>query len=319
MSANSPLVQATSLRFRVLHGRGPLIALLLLVLANVVLTKNFYASNNLWNILLQITPTTLVAVGMTFVIATGGIDLSVGSLMAIASAVAATNLGHGTGLAILLGMSVAAAIGTANGALIAGLRIQPIIITLAVLIAGRGMAQVISNGGELIPIDNASFEELGRGRVGGIPVQVIVATLVAVAAAVILRRTVLGRHILAVGGNEKAAALSGVNVWATKIIVYGMSGALAGLAGLIEGARLGASDAAKVGLNIELDAIAAVVVGGTLIEGGTATIFGTIVGALIMQVITTSLNMLLIPYEWSLVVKGAVMLVVMYSQRSRAE
>jgi galactofuranose transport system permease protein len=319
MSANSPLVQATSLRFRVLHGRGPLIALLLLVLANVVLTKNFYASNNLWNILLQITPTTLVAVGMTFVIATGGIDLSVGSLMAIASAVAATNLGHGTGLAILLGMSVAAAIGTANGALIAGLRIQPIIITLAVLIAGRGMAQVISNGGELIPIDNASFEELGRGRLGGIPVQVIVATLVAAAAAVILRRTVLGRHILAVGGNEKAAALSGVNVWATKIIVYAMSGALAGLAGLIESARLGASDAAKVGLNIELDAIAAVVVGGTLIEGGTATIFGTIVGALIMQVITTSLNMLLIPYEWSLVVKGAVMLAVMYSQRSRAE
>jgi ribose/xylose/arabinose/galactoside ABC-type transport system permease subunit len=319
MSANSPVVQATSLRFRVLHGRGPLTALLLLVLANAVLTKNFYASNNLWNILLQITPTMLVAVGMTFVIATGGIDLSVGSLMAIASAVAATNLGHGTGSAILLGMSVAAAIGTANGALIATLRIQPIIITLAVLIAGRGIAQVISNGGELIPIDNASFEELGRGRLGGIPVQVIVASLVAVVAAVILRRTVLGRHILAVGGNEKAAALSGVNVWATKIIVYAMSGALAGLAGLIESARLGASDAAKVGLNIELDAIAAVVVGGTLIEGGTATIFGTIVGALIMQVITTSLNMLLIPYEWSLVVKGAVMLAVMYSQRSRAE
>jgi galactofuranose transport system permease protein len=319
MSANSPVVQATSLRSRLLHGQGPLTALLLLVLANAVLTKNFYASNNLWNILLQITPTMLVAVGMTFVIATGGIDLSVGSLMAIASAVAATNLGHGTGFAILLGMSVAAAIGTANGALIATLRIQPIIITLAVLIAGRGIAQVISNGGELIPIDNASFEELGRGRLGGIPVQVIVATLVAAAAAVILRRTVLGRHILAVGGNEKAAALSGVNVWATKIIVYAMSGALAGLAGLIESARLGASDAAKVGLNIELDAIAAVVVGGTLIEGGTATIFGTIVGALIMQVITTSLNMLLIPYEWSLVVKGAVMLGVMYSQRSRAE
>ena len=116
MSANSPVVQATSLRFRVLHGRAPLTALLLLVLANAVLTKNFYASNNLWNILLQITPTMLVAVGMTFVIATGGIDLSVGSLMAIASAVAATSLGHGTGFAILLGMSVATAIGTANGA-----------------------------------------------------------------------------------------------------------------------------------------------------------------------------------------------------------
>src|SRR3954464_12487616 len=134
MSANSPLVQATSLRSRVLHGRGPLTALLLLVLANAVLTKNFYASNNLWNILLQITPTMLVAVGMTFVIATGGIDLSVGSLMAIASAVAAVTLDYGAGAAILLALVVSTAVGAFNGVLIAGYKIQPIIITLALLI-----------------------------------------------------------------------------------------------------------------------------------------------------------------------------------------
>jgi ribose/xylose/arabinose/galactoside ABC-type transport system permease subunit len=255
---------------------------------------------------------------MSFVIATGGIDLSVGSLMAIASAVAAINLAHWAPAAILMGLGVTLGIGAINGTLVAKLRVQPIIVTLAVLIGGRGAAQVISEGGRLIPIDSASFEQLGRGRLGPFPIQVLVVIAVVVAAGIILRLTVLGRHVLAVGGNEKAAALSGVHVAATKIVVYGISGVLAGLAGLIETSRLGASDASKVGLNMELDAIAAVVVGGTLLTGGTATIIGTVLGALIIQVITTSLNMLLVPYAWSLVLKAAVILVVVYIQGLRA-
>jgi ribose/xylose/arabinose/galactoside ABC-type transport system permease subunit len=317
MAAPSLLWLSSNSHFRRPQFLSPLLALLLLIFANMLLTRNFTAASNFWNILVQVSPTVLVAIGMTFVVATGGIDLSVGSLMAIASAIAATNLADGTPAAMLMGLSVTLGIGAINGALIAGLRVQPIIITLAVLIAGRGIAQVISEGGRLIPINNLSFEQLGRGQLGRIPIQVLVVIGVVLAAAIILRLTVFGRYVLAVGGNEKAAALSGVNVKATKIAVYAISGALAGLAGLIEAARLGASDASKVGLNVELDAIAAVVVGGTLLTGGTATIIGTVLGALIMQVITTSLNMLLIPYAWSLVLKAAVILAVIYIQTLR--
>ncbi|MFL6350691.1 MAG: ABC transporter permease [Bryobacteraceae bacterium] len=318
MSARSLLSQNTILHVSRPQFLSPLIALLLLVFANALLTRNFAAAANFWNILLQVSPTVLVAVGMTFVIATGGIDLSVGSLMAIASAVTATNLHHGTVVAMLMGLGVTLGIGVIDGALIASLRIQPIIVTLAMLIAGRGLGQVISKEGQLIPIDTPSFEQLGRGQLGTIPVQVLIAVVVVLAAWIVLRLTIFGRWVLAVGGNEKVAALSGVNVKTTKIVVYAVSSALAGLAGLIETARLGASDASKVGLNIELDAIAAVVVGGTLLTGGRATIIGTVLGTLIMQVITTSLNMLLISYAWSLVLKAAAILIVIYMQRPRS-
>src|ERR687889_1958991 len=144
---------------------GALAALVLLLLLNSVFTTNFFDFNNFRNILLQVAPTVLVAVGMTLVIATGGIDLSVGSVMAIASAVAATSLDWGAGVAVLFALAAAALVGAFNGALITGFRIQPIIVTLALLISGRGVAQVLSNGGQLIPFSNASFEYLGNGKV----------------------------------------------------------------------------------------------------------------------------------------------------------
>ena len=296
---------------------GPPLALLLLVAANLLFTRNFATVSNLWNVLLQVSPTMLVAIGMTLVITTGGIDLSVGSIMAVASAVAATNLHRGPVVASILGLGVAVGIGAFNGALISGLRVQPIVVTLAALIAGRGIAQVISEGGQLISFDNPAFERLGRGHIGPVPVQVVVMMIVVLVAGVLMRSTVLGRYILAVGGNEAAANLAGVNVRAIKTAVYAISGFLAGLAGLIETARLGASDASKVGLNIELDAIAAVVVGGTSLTGGVASIAGTFVGAMIMQIITTAFNMLLIPFSWSLVLKAAIILFVVYGQRPK--
>jgi ribose/xylose/arabinose/galactoside ABC-type transport system permease subunit len=259
----------------------------------------------------------LVAVGMTFVISTGGIDLSVGSTMAIASAVAAVSLDYGAGTAILLALVVATAIGAFNGVLIAGFKIQPIIITLAVLIAGRGIAQVISNGGQLIPFSNAGFEYLGKGAVAGIPFQIILLVLVIALGIFVLRMTIFGRYIIAVGGNQEAARLSGVRVNWTKISVYAISGLLAGLAGLIYTARLGASDASKVGEGIELDAIAATVVGGTPLTGGRATIIGTVIGALIMQIITTSFNMNGIKFSYSLVIKAAIILLAVYIQRPK--
>jgi galactofuranose transport system permease protein len=296
---------------------GALAALVLLVLANAIFTPNFATASNTWNILLQVAPTVLVAVGMTLVIATGGIDLSVGSVMAIASAVAATNLERGVGLAVLMALVIAFAVGAMNGALIAGFRIQPIIVTLAMLITGRGVAQVINNDGQLIPFSNPAFEYFGKGYVGPVPVQVLVMVIVVIAAIFVMRATSFGRYVVAVGGNEAAARLAGIKTHRTKIAVYAISGLLAGLAGLIETARLGASDAAKVGLNIELDAIAAVVVGGTPLTGGRATVAGTLIGALIMQVITTSFNMLLIPFSWSLVLKAAIILIAVYIQRPK--
>jgi len=302
---------------------GALLALLLLVILNLLFTQNFAAWNNLWNILLQVAPTMLVAVGMTFVIATGGIDLSVGSVMAVASALAAVNLDLGVGPAILLALAVSLALGAFNGALIAGFHIQPFIVTLALLISGRGIAQVISRGGQLIPFSNGAFEYLGKGYVGPMPFQVLLMLLSIGAAAFLLRMTSFGRYLLAVGGNEAAARLSGVRTERTKITVYAISGLLAGLAGLIETARLGASDAARVGLNIELDAIAAVVVGGTPLTGGRATVLGTVIGALIMQVLTTSFNMgplglRPLPFSWSLVSKAAIIVLAVYIQRPKA-
>jgi len=296
---------------------GALAALVLLLLLNSVFTTNFFDFNNFRNILLQVSPTVLVAVGMTLVISTGGIDLSVGSVMAIASAVAATSLDAGAGFAVLLALGAATLVGAFNGALISGFRIQPIIVTLALLISGRGVAQVLSNGGQLVPFSNASFEYLGNGLLLGVPVQVIVMALVVGLAIFAMRATPFGRYIVAVGGNEAAARLAGIRVHRTKITVYALSGLLAGLAGLIETARLGASDAQKVGLNIELDAIAATVVGGTPLTGGRATVVGTLIGALIMQVITTGFVMNGISYAWSLVIKAAIIIIAVYIQRPK--
>ena len=292
-----------------------LAALVVLVLLNSFFTPNFATAGNFWNILWQVSTVVLVAVGMTLVIATGGIDLSVGSVMAIAGAVAATQLETGVIVAGLLGMAAAMAVGALNGALIARDRIQPIVVTLATLIAGRGLAQVLSNDGQLVPIRSAAALAFGRDRIGPVPIPVIVAVVVVAIAAFALRSTPWGRYVLAVGGNPAAARLAGVPVRRTIISVYAISGFLAGLAGLLEASRLGASDAAKIGLNVELDAIAATVVGGTALTGGRATILGTVIGALVMQVIATSFNMLLIPYAWSLVLKAAIIVVAVWFQR----
>jgi ribose/xylose/arabinose/galactoside ABC-type transport system permease subunit len=218
---------------------------------------------------------------------------------------------------VLLALAAATLVGAFNGALITGFRIQPIIVTLALLISGRGVAQVLSEGGQLVPFTNPTFEYLGKGVVAGVPVQVLLMAAVVGLAVFVMRATPFGRYVVAVGGNEAAARLAGVRVHRTKVAVYALSALLAGLAGLIETARLGASDAQKVGLNIELDAIAATVVGGTPLTGGRATVVGTLVGALIMQVITTGFVMNGISYAWSLVIKAAIIIVAVYIQRPK--
>jgi simple sugar transport system permease protein/ribose transport system permease protein len=292
-------------------------ALVILLLANSLFTAQFATMGNLWNVLLQVSTVMLAAVGMTFVIATGGVDLSVGSTMAISAALGAVLIDHGVVVAIVGALIGATLVGVLNGAMIAALRVQPIVVTLATLIAGRGLAQIISNNGELVTVASPAFLAIGRGHLGPIPIPVIIALVVIVKAAFVLRDMAFGRYVLAAGGNPVAAQLSGVPVRKTLVTVYATSACLAAVAGIIVAARLGASDAAKIGQNLELDAIAAVVVGGTALSGGRATIAGTIVGALIMQVIATSFNMLLVPYSWSLALKAAIILIAVFLQRPK--
>ncbi|HET7234334.1 MAG TPA: ABC transporter permease [Longimicrobium sp.] len=296
---------------------GALAALVVLVVANSLFTPNFATAGNFWNVLLQLSVTLLVSVGMTFVIATGGVDLSVGSVMAISAAVAAITVDQGLFIAIPLALVAGAAVGLLNGAFVSYFKVQAIVVTLATLLAGRGLAQVINRDGALLTIDDPEFLVLGRGHLGPLPVQVLIAAVVVALAVFLLRSTPFGRYVLAAGGNPAAARLAGVPVNRTIVSVYALSGVLAAMAGLIEASRLGASAAARIGQGAELDAIAAVVVGGTLLSGGRATLLGTVVGALIMQVIATSFNMLLIPYSWALAFKALIILVAVYLQRPR--
>ncbi len=296
---------------------GALAALVVLVLFNAIFTSNFATTSNLWNLLLQVSTPLIVAIGMTLVMATGGIDLSVGSVMAMACTIAGTSLDHGAGTAIAIALAVAVLVGLFNGAIVSLLGIPPFIVTLAMMVMGRGIAQVISHDGELVNFSNPAFESLGRGYVGPVPVQVLIAALVVGLALFAYRATVFGRYVLAIGGNEPAARLAGVRVHATKIAVYVVAALLAGLAGLIETARLGTTDAANVGRAMEFHAIAMALIGGTSLAGGRATLAGTVVGALIMTVITASFTMRGVNYSWSLVVEAGIILFAVFIQRPR--
>ena len=307
---------------------GALAALLVLVVANAIFTRNFATADTFWVVLLQVSTVLLVAIGMTLVIATGGIDLSVGSLMAIAGALAPLifmgtlfPLPHpmvGVGLAFVLPVLAAGAFGWFNGWLVTRFRIQPIIATLVLFIAGRGIAQVLTEGKLQVFRDVSAIETyqfIGMGRVFGIPFQVILMLVIVAVAAWAMRSTIFGRYILAVGGNERAARLAGVPVNRVKLAVYAISGACAGVAGLIVIMLNSSSDANQVGLNMELDAIAAVAVGGTPLTGGHVTIVGTLIGACIMQLIRFTLLAHGVPEAAALVVKGAIIVAAVYVQR----
>ena len=291
-------------------------ALLILYVANAVFTPRFATVSNTLNMLLQVSTTMFVAVGMTFVIASRGIDLTVGSTMALVSIIVALLINHAMAFAIAAALSAALLIGFLNGFLISRLKLEPLITTLAALIMWRGVAQVVGDG-QLVPFAHPTFEALGKGYLGSIPIQVVIAGVVIAGAFFCIRSTLFGRHIVAVGGNEEAARLAGIRAERVKYIVYIITALLAGLAGLVETARLAMADPSKVGVNAEFDAIAAVVVGGTPFSGGRANVLGTVVGALIMQVISTSFNMLLIPFTWSLVLKSVIILFAVFLQRPK--
>jgi ribose/xylose/arabinose/galactoside ABC-type transport system permease subunit len=303
---------------------GAWVALALLILFNLAVTPNFATWQTLNVNLTQVCTIVIVGVGMTLVIATGGIDLSVGSLMAIAGALGPLifmekliPLPHpaiGIALAFVIPVLVAGAFGWFNGWLITRLRIQPIIATLVLFIAGRGIAQVMTNG-NLQVFKVPEFQFIGLGRVFGIPFQAILMVVIVLATAWMLRRTVFGRQILAIGGNERAARLSGIPVVSVKRRVYGISGLLSGLAGLIVIARNSAADANLVGLGMELDAIAAVAVGGTLLTGGRATVIGTLLGAFIIQLVRYTLLANGVPDTAALIAKAGIIVLAVWLQR----
>lgn len=297
-----------------------LLALALLVTAlSIARPDSFLTVDNGLNVFRQISINLCLSIGMTMIILSGGIDLSVGSVLALSGAVAAGLLKHGITLpsanvaieftvigAIVAGIAVGLAAGWFNGLVITRFRLPPFVATLGMLSIARGLTQLWTGN---FPITNLGdeFRFIGTGYVLGVPMPVWISAALVAIFVIVTRRTRFGRYLYAIGGNERAAVLSGLNVDRIKRRVYTLGGGLAGVAGLLLAARLDAADP-KVGVGYELDSIAAVVIGGTSLSGGRGSILGTVLGCLIIGVLNNGLVLLGISPDWQLVVKGLVIL-----------
>jgi ribose/xylose/arabinose/galactoside ABC-type transport system permease subunit len=287
---------------------GPLGGLILLCVVMTILSPFFLTPNNLFNVGTQIAVIAILALGQTFVIVSGGIDLSVGSVLGLSGIVfgwASVVAGLPLPVALALGIGSGALAGLTNGLLITLGRLPSFIATLAMLSAARGLSLVISGNAPLNPIPGP-VRTLGSGDLFGfIPLPVILMLVMWVIAVFILRATYAGRCMYAIGGNEEASRLSGINVSRQKLVVYTLSGLFAGIAGILLTARL-ASAQPQAGFTFELDAIAAVVIGGASLAGGVGTASGTLIGALILGVLRNGLNLLNVSSDWQQVVIGVV-------------
>jgi ribose transport system permease protein len=293
-----------------------LIAILFQVLSGYVETGSlswtsgrFMSWNNLSIVTQQASINTVLAAGMTFVILTGGIDLSVGSVLAASAMLAMlASLIPGWGMmGIGAALIAGGALGLVNGALIAFLRLPPFIVTLGTMTSVRGLARLFGHDNTIFNAD-LPFAFLGNGALFGVPWLVIIALATVAISWLILRRTVLGMRIYAVGGNPEAARLAGIKVWSISLFVYGMSGLLAGLGGTMSAAKLYAANGLQVGQSYELDAIAAVILGGTSFVGGIGSIWGTLVGALIIAVLSNGLILTGVSDIWQFIIKGLVII-----------
>ncbi|MEU6092781.1 substrate-binding domain-containing protein [Streptomyces sp. NPDC047085] len=291
---------------RLLLDNGALTALIVLVIALSALSGDFLTTDNLLNIGVQAAVTAILAFGVTFVIVSAGIDLSVGSVAALSGTVlawSATQHGVPVVLAVLLGLATGAVAGLVNGFLIAYGKLPPFIATLAMLSVGRGLALVISQGSP-IAFPN-SVSHLGDTLGGWLPVPVLVMVVMGLIAALVLNRTYIGRSMYAIGGNEEAARLSGLRVSKQKLAIYALSGLFAAIAGIVLASRLSSAQP-QAANGYELDAIAAVVIGGASLAGGTGKASGTLIGALILAVLRNGLNLLSVSAFWQQVVIGVV-------------
>lgn len=299
--------------------RWPLAALGLVLLFNLAFTSGFFQLEikegrlygSLVDILNRAAPVILLALGMTLVIATGGVDLSVGAIMAIAGAISALAVKAGQPIPVVIfaALATALAAGLWNGALVSFLQVPPIVATLILMVSGRGVAQLLTDG-QIITFENRAFEFLGRGTFLGLPFTI---TLVVVMLALLLwftQKTAAGLFIESTGDNETASRYAGVSTRAVKLLVYGVCGLCAGIAGLIVTADIKAADVNNAGLYLELDAILAVVIGGTALTGGRISLVGSLIGAILIQTLTTTILTRGIPPTFTLVVKSAVIIAV---------
>ena len=296
-----------------------LLALLLMVTVFSICTDGFFTKDNFWLVLTQVSVNTCLSVGMTLVILTGGIDLSVGSVLALSGAIMAGMLKNGLEVpvlnlfvgftvlgAVLAGLIVGSFLGFFNGLMITLLRIPPFVATLAMLTIARGLTQLWTGGAAITGLGK-TFGYVGTGWFLGVPVRVWTCAAIVGMAIVILKRTRFGRYIYAVGGNERAAKLSGLNVNRIKLLVYTIAGALSAVGGLILTSKID-SATPTAGGGYELDSIAAVVIGGTSLSGGKGSVSGTVLGALIIGVLNSGLIILRVPPFWQKVIKGFVIL-----------
>ena len=273
------------------------------------ISPQFLTVSNWTIIITQVSINAILAFGVTFVIITGGIDLSLGSIVAVAS-VSAAMLAHPDTYPVLLpvfmGLSAGLLMGAFNGFIITKSKIAPFIVTLGTMTIGRGLALILSNGR---PVSNLSdsFIFLGSGKILGIPILIIILIFMFIICSVILNKTILGRYIYALGGNEQAAGASGINVSQVKLAVYSISGLLAGLAGILLTSRI-TTGQPNAGAGFELDAIAAVVIGGTSTTGGKGSIAGTLIGVLLIGVINNGLDLLNVTSYYQQVVMGIIII-----------
>lgn len=292
-------------------------SLIVLVVIFSIASANFLQFDNIIGIFLSTAVTGILALGATMIIVTSGIDLSCGTVLTLSSVmtgVFAVNLGLPVWVAVLGGILIGAVVGLISGAAIAKLKIPPFIATLAMMIA-KGLALVISKATPIYFTSIPSFNKIAMGSIipgFAIPNAVFIFFGMAIFASLILNKTIIGRYTFALGSNEEATRLSGVNVDKWKIIIYMLAGVFTGVAGIIMASRLNSAQPA-LGAGYELEAIAAVVIGGTSLSGGKGTILGTVIGALIMSVLTNGLQILSVPQEWQTVVVGAVILLAVYA------
>ncbi|MBI5160615.1 MAG: ABC transporter permease [Micrococcales bacterium] len=292
-------------------------ALVLIFGYNLVFTANFFTLANFRTQFVQVIPVLIVALGMALVIGTEGIDLSVGASMAMAAAVLPLYLGYGFFPAAIVALVAVAMIGVINGTLVAAVGVQPIVATLALMVAGRGLALVVSGDQSKTVLDPVLLE-LSRGSIGGVlPYTVLLGAVLVGIIAVLVNLTTFGKQLVAIGGNRRAAELAGLPVRRILLLVYIVSALLAGIAGLVGVARLSASVPSTLGNLIELSAITAVVVGGTPLAGGRVKIAGTVAGALLLQFISATLIKNNVPDAISQIVQAAIIVVAVFIQRSR--
>ncbi|MGM0877145.1 MAG: ABC transporter permease [Bacillota bacterium] len=272
-------------------------------------TDSFLSFGNFFNLIQQLAPNLIVVVAMTFIITTGGIDLSVGSIIALASAITATVLSAGLNspLALIVVLLAGLAVGTINGVITAYLNIPPFIVTLAAMIYVRGLALLITGGYSIAIAREHGLTNIGLGTLFGIPVSAILAILTVTIGAIALKSSRFGTYVTGIGANEESVRRSGVDTRKVKLLTYMLSGGAAGLAGLIISSRLG-SGSSNIGMMFELDVIAAVVLGGTALIGGAGTMFGSLIGVVLIGVINNGLTLLQVSPYVIQIIEGLVLL-----------